>query len=310
MVSVWRSKLGGEFPRELIDRLDAEHLSALRKLRAEPHNARCADCGRMNNTWASVNLGVFLCDRCADVHRALGTHISKVKSCTGSELWGPDEMIRMEELDLVLPNKQIRCASVGEAEPSKTELMDHCLKKYGIKTVLCKKEVVCDNHRIVISSSKSVGSASQSTWNDFSAEQREPSANGCGISSPALSPTASQQSPKRDHSIASSNHNQPLSKDLSEFNFDEFFSHMHATSAAGDVAACANERGKVTVTCSTSAVAGLEDADDKQLSNCSSLEVNDLFEAHVCAVPDSAIAPSPSPLERISTDEVWEDFEW
>ena len=30
--------------------------------------------------WASYNIGVFLCELCAQVHRSLGSHISKVKS--------------------------------------------------------------------------------------------------------------------------------------------------------------------------------------------------------------------------------------
>ena len=30
--------------------------------------------------WASHNLGIFLCIRCAGIHRNLGVHISKVKS--------------------------------------------------------------------------------------------------------------------------------------------------------------------------------------------------------------------------------------
>jgi len=30
--------------------------------------------------WASWNLGIFLCIRCAGIHRNLGVHISKVKS--------------------------------------------------------------------------------------------------------------------------------------------------------------------------------------------------------------------------------------
>lgn len=32
--------------------------------------------------WASYSLGVFLCIRCAGIHRKMGTHISKVKSIT------------------------------------------------------------------------------------------------------------------------------------------------------------------------------------------------------------------------------------
>lgn len=32
--------------------------------------------------WASYSLGVFLCIRCAGIHRKMGTHISKIKSIT------------------------------------------------------------------------------------------------------------------------------------------------------------------------------------------------------------------------------------
>ena len=47
---------------------------------------RCGECGAEYPTWASYNLGIFLCGRCASVHRrVLGPphyKISKVKSLT------------------------------------------------------------------------------------------------------------------------------------------------------------------------------------------------------------------------------------
>jgi len=60
-----------------------KHLQRLQKL---PENKYCAECGSKQPTWASVNLGVFVCIRCSSVHRAMGTHISKVKSAT-LDIW-------------------------------------------------------------------------------------------------------------------------------------------------------------------------------------------------------------------------------
>merc|ERR550514_2295606 len=96
--AMWKSKLGTAYPKELIDKLDAEHHRTLKQFRTLPENRRCFDCQALETNWASVNLGVFLCTRCASVHRGLGTHVSKVKSCMGTYLWGPDEIQRMREM--------------------------------------------------------------------------------------------------------------------------------------------------------------------------------------------------------------------
>lgn len=41
--------------------------------------------------WASWNLGIFLCIRCAGLHRNLGVHISKVKS-VNLDSWTPEQI--------------------------------------------------------------------------------------------------------------------------------------------------------------------------------------------------------------------------
>lgn len=41
--------------------------------------------------WASWNLGIFLCIRCAGIHRNLGVHISKVKS-VNLDSWTPEQI--------------------------------------------------------------------------------------------------------------------------------------------------------------------------------------------------------------------------
>ena len=39
--------------------------------------------------WASSNMGVFICVNCSGIHRMLGTHISRVKSCLLDQ-WSDD----------------------------------------------------------------------------------------------------------------------------------------------------------------------------------------------------------------------------
>ena len=54
----------------------------LKRVMSEPCNKICADCSALNPTWASINLGVFLCLDCSGIHRMLGVHISQVRSCS------------------------------------------------------------------------------------------------------------------------------------------------------------------------------------------------------------------------------------
>lgn len=42
--------------------------------------------------WASWNIGIFLCIRCAGIHRKLGVHISKVKS-VNLDTWTPQQVV-------------------------------------------------------------------------------------------------------------------------------------------------------------------------------------------------------------------------
>ncbi|GBG29096.1 Arf-GAP with GTPase, ANK repeat and PH domain-containing protein 2 [Hondaea fermentalgiana] len=49
-------------------------------------NPTCADCGKADPDWVSLNLGVLICITCSGIHRSLGTHISKVRSLTLDQL--------------------------------------------------------------------------------------------------------------------------------------------------------------------------------------------------------------------------------
>ena len=52
-----------------------ERIEALRAA-----NPTCADCGRPEPEWASINLGIIFCHECSGTHRNLGTDVSEVRS--------------------------------------------------------------------------------------------------------------------------------------------------------------------------------------------------------------------------------------
>lgn len=78
-----------------VKKLEAERLSGfLQEMLREEENKYCADCEAKQPRWASWNLGVFLCIRCAGLHRNLGVHISKVKS-VNLDSWTPEQVQSM-----------------------------------------------------------------------------------------------------------------------------------------------------------------------------------------------------------------------
>ncbi|QDS67702.1 hypothetical protein FKW77_005551 [Venturia effusa] len=72
-------------------------------IKTVPGNDRCADCATRNPGWASWSLGIFLCIRCAALHRKLGTHVSKVKSLS-MDSWSNDQVENMRRIGNVNSN--------------------------------------------------------------------------------------------------------------------------------------------------------------------------------------------------------------
>lgn len=77
----------------------------------EEDNKYCADCDSKGPRWASWNLGVFLCIRCAGIHRNLGVHISRVKS-VNLDQWTAEQIASMQAMG------NLKAKSVYEAHLS------------------------------------------------------------------------------------------------------------------------------------------------------------------------------------------------
>ncbi|XP_044280755.1 stromal membrane-associated protein 2 isoform X1 [Varanus komodoensis] len=76
-----------------VDRYQA----VLANLLLEEENKYCADCLAKGPRWASWNIGVFICIRCAGIHRNLGVHISRVKS-VNLDQWTQEQIQCMQEM--------------------------------------------------------------------------------------------------------------------------------------------------------------------------------------------------------------------
>lgn len=69
----------------------------LAQMLREEDNKYCVDCDAKGPRWASWNIGIFLCIRCAGIHRNLGVHISKVKS-VNLDTWTPEQVACLQQM--------------------------------------------------------------------------------------------------------------------------------------------------------------------------------------------------------------------
>uniref|UniRef100_A0A3Q0R0F8 Small ArfGAP2 n=1 Tax=Amphilophus citrinellus TaxID=61819 RepID=A0A3Q0R0F8_AMPCI len=126
-----------------VDRYQA----VLNSLLALEENKYCAD-----PRWASWNLGIFICIRCAGIHRNLGVHISKVKS-VNLDQWTQEQVQCVQEMgnakakrlyEAFLPE----CFQRPETDAEIFIRDKYEKKKYIDKVIdiqMLRKEKSCDN---------------------------------------------------------------------------------------------------------------------------------------------------------------------
>lgn len=129
MAEQWRSKFSTRYNKSDIEKWDASLKMTLAGLRKELHNRKCFDCGAEDSSWASPKLGIFICLKCSDVHRAVGTHITFVKNFS-TYLWGLDEVELMKAVGNAR-GKAIYGESMVDASASKDSKVVVCTDKYG-----------------------------------------------------------------------------------------------------------------------------------------------------------------------------------
>ncbi|KAK6865001.1 UBA/TS-N domain-containing protein [Apiospora arundinis] len=111
-------------------RQQARNEKALQELmHSVPGNKMCADCGSRNPGWASWSLGIFLCMRCASIHRKLGTHISKVKSLT-MDGWTNDQVDNMRKVGNVASNKVYNPQNKKPPVPIDADEADSAMERF------------------------------------------------------------------------------------------------------------------------------------------------------------------------------------
>ena len=94
-------------PKEKAEAIKKQ-LVVINQLLKKPENKLCADCKKINPTWASVNLGVFVCINCSGCHREIGVHITKIRS-VNLDVWPQEVLNNFKIINNKIANKYWEC---------------------------------------------------------------------------------------------------------------------------------------------------------------------------------------------------------
>ena len=96
-------------------------------------NKLCADCKNRPPSWASINLGVFVCIECSGCHRELGTHISKIKSIN-LDSWNDEILENFKKINNKISNDyweyNLHNFNFNSIKNDRNKLMEFIKNKY------------------------------------------------------------------------------------------------------------------------------------------------------------------------------------
>ena len=108
----------------------------MKKYLSRPENRFCADCKRPSPTWASLNLGVFVCIKCSGCHREIGVHITKIKSVE-LDLWPAKALADFAKINNEIANSfweyDLKNFDFERIRDNETRLHDFIRDKYEFR---------------------------------------------------------------------------------------------------------------------------------------------------------------------------------
>ena len=123
---------------------DKKQKQIINKLLKKPENKLCADCKNSPPSWASINLGVFICIKCSGVHRELGTHISKIKS-VNLDIWSNDILEKFKKIDNKISNDyweyNLKKDEFNQMRNNPYKIMEFIRNKYEYKKYINNNDI-------------------------------------------------------------------------------------------------------------------------------------------------------------------------